>query len=101
MDRRQSKTFILSTNVDQNRSKQFSIAICLPKRELFALFLLFFGCLVAVNVMRLFRAVLWMGLQFAVVVFPYQTHLLFDYGKSYHLNRCSYLPHLWLARSQF
>ena len=48
------------------------------KRELVALLLLYFGCLVTVNVMQLFLVVPWVGLQFVIVVFPDHTHLNFD-----------------------
>ena len=47
------------------------------KRELFALLLLSFGCLVTVNVLYLFPTMLWVGLQFVIVVFPDHTRLLF------------------------
>ena len=46
-------------------------------RELVALLLLSFGCLVTVNVLWLFLTVLWIGLRFVIVVFPNHTHLLF------------------------
>ena len=39
--------------------------------------LLYFGCLVAVNVLWLFLRVSWIGLKFLIVVFPDYTHLLF------------------------
>ena len=46
-----------------------SFAIILTrKRELVALFLSSSGCLVAVNVIELFKAVLRVGLQFLIVV---------------------------------
>ena len=48
------------------------------KRELIVLLLLSFGCLVTVNVLWLFLTVLWVGLQFVIVVFPDHTHLLYD-----------------------
>ena len=35
-----------------------------------------FGCLVTVNVMKLFHMVPWVGLQFVIVVFPDYTHFL-------------------------
>ena len=55
-----------------------SFAIILTrKRELFALFLLSFGCLVTVNVLYFFLMVQWVCLQFVIVVFPDHTHLLF------------------------
>ena len=50
--------------------------ILMSKRELVPLLLLSFGCLVTVNVMRLFLTVPWVGLQFEIVVFPDHTHLL-------------------------
>ena len=40
------------------------------------LLLLSYGCLVAVNVLRLFLAVPWVGRQCVIVVFPNHTHLL-------------------------
>ena len=53
------------------------IAIILTrKKELVALVLLSFGCLVAVNVLFLFLMVPWVGLQFVIVVFPDYSHLL-------------------------
>ena len=56
-----------------------SFAITLMrKRQLVALLLLSFGCLVTVNVLWLFLAVPWVGLQFVIVVLPDHTHLLFD-----------------------
>ena len=55
-----------------------SFAIVLKrKRELDALLLLSYGCLVTVYVLWLFITVPWVGLQFAIVVFPDHTHLLF------------------------
>ena len=47
------------------------------KRELVALLLLSFGCLVTLNVLCLFLTVSWVGLWFDIVVFPDQTRLLF------------------------
>ena len=56
-----------------------SFAIILTRnRELVALLLLSFGCLVTVNVLWFCLLVLWVGLQFVIVVFPDHTHLLFD-----------------------
>ena len=56
-----------------------SFAIILPrKRELVALLLLSFGCLVTVNVLWLFLTVPWVGLQFVFVVLTDHTHLLFN-----------------------
>ena len=48
------------------------------KRELAALLLLYFGCLVTVNVLWLFLTVPWVGLQYMIVVSPDHTHLLFS-----------------------
>ena len=45
---------------------------------LVALLLLSFGSLVTVNVLWLFLTVLWVSLQFMIVVFTDHTHLLFD-----------------------
>ena len=42
-----------------------------------ALLLLSCGCIVTLNVLRLFLAVPWVGLQCVIVVFPDHTHLLF------------------------
>ena len=56
-----------------------SFAIILTrKRELVALLLLSFGCLVTVNVLWLFLMVAWVCLQCVIVVFPDHTHLLFE-----------------------
>ena len=56
-----------------------SLSIILKKkRELVAL-LFVFGCLVSVNVLWLFLTVSWVGLQCVILVFPHQTHLLFQY----------------------
>ena len=46
------------------------------KKEIVALVLLSFGCLVAVNVLFLFLMVPWVGLQFVIMVFPDYSHLL-------------------------
>ena len=55
-----------------------SIEIILPRKgELVTLLLLSFGCLVTVNVLKLFLTVPLVGLQFVIVVFPDHTHLLF------------------------
>ena len=54
-----------------------SFAIILKrKRELFALLLLSYGCLVTVNVLWLFLTVSRVDLQCVIVVFPDHTHLL-------------------------
>ena len=47
------------------------------KRKLVALLLLSYICIVTINVMWLFLAVPWVGLQYVVVVVPDHTHLLF------------------------
>ena len=58
-----------------------SFAIILKrKRELVALRLLFYRCVVTVlNVLRLFLTVPWVGLQCVIVVFPDHSILFFDY----------------------
>ena len=57
-----------------------SFAIILKrKRELVALLLLSCECLVAVNDLCLFLAVLWVGLQCVVLVFPDNTHLFLKF----------------------
>ena len=48
------------------------------KRELVALFLLFYGCIVNVNVLLLFLTVPWVGLRCVIVVFPDHNHLLYN-----------------------
>ena len=53
---------------------RFSI-ILVRKRELVALLLLSFGCLVTVNVLWLFLTVPCVSLQFVIVVYPDHTHL--------------------------
>ena len=54
-----------------------SFAIILArKRELVALLLLSFECLVTVNVLKLLLTVPWAGHQFVIVVFPDHTHFL-------------------------
>ena len=56
-----------------------SFAIILKrKREVVALLLLSYGCLVTVNVLRYFLTVPWVGLQCVIVVFSDHTHLLFE-----------------------
>ena len=54
----------------------FSI-ILKRKRELVALVLLSYRCLVTVNVMLLYLTVPWFGLWCVIVVFPDHTHLRF------------------------
>ena len=57
----------------------FSFVIILAnKRELVALLLLSFGCLVTVNAIWLFLTVPWVGLQFVIVVYSDHTHLHFN-----------------------
>ena len=55
-----------------------SFAIILKrKRKLVALlFLSYRSCIVTINVLWLFLTVPWVGLQYAIVVFPDHTHLL-------------------------
>ena len=49
------------------------------KRELVALLLLPYRCLVTVNIMWLFLKVSWVGLQHVILVFPdHITHLLYE-----------------------
>ena len=64
-----------------------SFAIILTtKRELAALLLLSFGCLVTVNVLWLLLTVPWVCLQCVIVVFPDHAHLFFktsDYKRWY------------------
>ena len=55
-----------------------SFAIILKrKRKLVALLLLSCRCIVTINVLWLFLTVLWVGLQYVIVVFPDHTHLPF------------------------
>ena len=55
-----------------------SFAIILKrKRKLVALLLLSYICIVTINVLWPFLAVLWVGLQCVIVVFSDHTHLLF------------------------
>ena len=63
----------------------FCFAIILARRrELVALLLLSFGCLVTVNVLWLFITLPWVGLQFVVVVFSDHTNLLLTNKTPYH-----------------
>ena len=65
----------------------FSFAIITTrKRELVALLVLSFGCLVTVNVLWFFLTVPWVGLKFVIVVFPNHTHLLYVSYAGYKLN---------------
>ena len=58
-----------------------SFAIILTrKRELVALLLLSFRCIVTVNIVWLYLTVPWVGLQCVIVVFPDHTLLLFMIG---------------------
>ena len=55
-----------------------SFAIILErKRKLVVLLLLFYICIVTINVLWLFLVVPWVGLQCVIVVFPDHTHLVF------------------------
>ena len=61
------------------------VAIILKrKRELAALLLLSYGCLVTVNVLWLFLTVPWIGPHCVIAVFPDHTHLL---------SKCAYLTY--------
>ena len=63
-----------------------SFAIILRmKRELVALLLLSIGCLVTVNILKLFLMVPWVELQFVFVVFPDYTHLFSDENFTFYL----------------
>ena len=56
----------------------FWFAIILKwKRQLVALLLLSYGCLVIVNILRLFLTVPWAGLRCVIVVFLDHTYLHF------------------------
>ena len=56
----------------------FSCAINLKrKRNLIALLLLSYRCVVTITVLSLFLTVPWVGMQCVIVVFPDHTHLLF------------------------
>ena len=56
--------------------------ILMRKRELVALLLLSFGCHLAVNALYRFPMVLWVGLQFVIVVLSDHTHLLFIFREN-------------------
>ena len=51
--------------------------ILMRKRKLGALHNFSYRCIVTINVLWLFLAVRWVGLQCVTVVFPDHTHLLF------------------------
>ena len=53
------------------------VIILKMKREMVALLLLSYGCLVTVKVMCFFLTVPLVGLRCVIVVFPDHTHLLF------------------------
>ena len=55
-------------------------------RELVALILLTYECLVTINALRLFLMVLCVGLRCVIVVFPDHTPLLFKLGPSTKLS---------------
>ena len=46
-------------------------------RKLVALLLLSYRCIVSINVLWLFLTVLWVDLQYVIVVFPDHTHFLY------------------------
>ena len=55
-----------------------SLAIILKRKgKLVVLLLLSYRCIVIINDLWLFLAVPWVGLQYAIVVFPEHIHLLF------------------------
>ena len=54
------------------------VIILTRKKELVALLLLSFRCLVTVNGLWLFLTVPWISLQCVIMVFPDYTHLLFN-----------------------
>ena len=57
----------------------FDFAIILKRKgKLIALVLLSYRCIVTINVLWLFHAVRWVGLQYVNVVFLDHTHLLFN-----------------------
>ena len=79
-----------------------SFAIILKrKRELIALLLMSYGCLVTVNDMWFFLMMPWVGLQCVIVVFPEHTHLFTDIlittnplpTKKILLSDCFYIFH--------
>ena len=49
------------------------------KRKLVALLLLSYRCIVTINVLWLFLAMTWAGMQCVIVAFPDHTHVLFSY----------------------
>ena len=51
------------------------------KRKLVSLLVLSYRCIATINVLWLFLAVPWVGLQCVIVVFPDHTHLLLDIKK--------------------
>ena len=56
----------------------YSFAIILTrKRKLVSLLLLYYRCIVTINVLWLFLMMPWVGLQCVIVVFPDHTNLLF------------------------
>ena len=56
-----------------------SFAIILKrKRKLVALILLFYRCIVTINVLWLFLAVPWVGIQCLIVIFSNHTHITFE-----------------------
>ena len=61
------------------------------KRELVALLLLSFGCLVDVNVLWLFITVPWVCLQCLIVVIPAHTHLLYNWNSA--AKKCLFTGH--------
>ena len=68
--------------IDKNNLKTYTrfqiIRPASSQPEMLALLLLSLGCLVTVNVNWLFLTVLWVGLQFVIVIFSDHTHILLD-----------------------
>ena len=53
------------------------VLLCITCRRLVALLLLSYRCIVTINVLWLFLTMVpWVGLQYAIVVFPDHTHFL-------------------------
>ena len=69
-----------------------SVAIILKrKRKIVALLLLSYRCIVTIKVLWLFLMVLWVGLQYVIVVFPDHTHFLIGvWGNSPRTNMTSH-----------
>ena len=66
-------------------------------RKLAALLLLFYKCIVTINVLWLFLTVPWVGLQCVIVVFPDHTHLLFNLDSATITTLVRYLIRLFVC----